>query len=80
MRGRSSDRTLTGWSAHLNEILPVRNADRTGPGGHLSRPATRDVALEAALLRRSAAGKLARTMGDRRDFYYTGVPVSSRSI
>jgi hypothetical protein len=42
VRGRSSERTVTGWSAHLNEILPGRNADPTGPGGHLSRPVTCD--------------------------------------
>jgi hypothetical protein len=81
VRGRSSERALTGWNAHLNEIPPGRNADPTGPDSHLSRPATRDARHSPCSFASSVGGwQAGSTMEDRRDVYYAGVPVSSRSI
>jgi hypothetical protein len=46
----------------LNEILPDRNADPIGPGGHLSRHARRVIALEELCLVGRRAGNLAVSM------------------
>ena len=65
-----------------SSLIEVFASLRTSPLHCDARPgcATRVIALEAPLLRRSGVGKLARTTGDRRDVYYAGIPVSSRSI